>query len=69
MYYVDTSILISYVFKSDYGHENSRRILEDIVKEGHKLYASSFTLIEVCNTICRKVIKERKWELILYKVT
>ena len=65
MYYIDTSILISYIFASDRGHDVSRRILEDIaIKRKQKLYASSFTLAEACNVICRKIIRERKWLLI-----
>ena len=40
------------------------RILEDIVvKQKHKLYGSTFTLIEACNTICRKMTREAKWGL------
>lgn len=65
IYYVDTSVLVSYVFASDPGHDASRRILEDIsIRQKQKLYASSFTLVETCNTICRKIIKERKLSLI-----
>jgi len=64
MYYVDTCVLISYVFASDSGHEASQRALEDIVvKQGHKLYGSTFTLVEACNSICRKITKEAKWRL------
>jgi len=65
MYYTDTSVLISYVFASDSGHGTSRKVLENIaIKYGQKLYASSFTLVETCNTICRKIVKEGKWSLI-----
>jgi len=64
MYYVDTSVLISYVFASDLGHHASRKALEDIVAKKQKLYASSLTLVETCNTICRKIIGEGRWKLI-----
>jgi len=64
MYYVDTSVLISYVFASDSGHHASRKVLESIVAEGRKLYGSSFTLVETCNTVCRKIVKERGWRLV-----
>ncbi len=64
MYYIDTNVLISYVFASDSGHEASRRVLEDIViKQGQRLYGSTLTLVETCNTICKKIAKE-KWRLI-----
>ena len=63
MYYVDTSVLISYIFASEAAQETTREILEDQAKR-HGLYASPLTLIETCNTICRKVIAERKWKLI-----
>jgi len=64
MYYIDTSILISYVFTSESAHRASQEVLESIVAEEHRLYASSFTLAEMCNTICRKIVKEKKWKLI-----
>jgi len=64
MYYVDTCMLISYTFASETAHETSRKVLEDIANRKHKLYASSLTLIETCNTICRKVAMERQWRLI-----
>ncbi|RLG77706.1 MAG: hypothetical protein DRO12_01490 [Thermoprotei archaeon] len=64
MYYIDTSILISYVFASESAHRAFREALESIAAEKHKLYASSFTLAEMCNTICRKIVRERKWRLI-----
>ncbi len=65
MYYIDTSVLISYVLASDSGHEASRRVLEDIViKQGQRLYGSTFTLVETCNTICKKIAKEKRWRLI-----
>ena len=64
MYYVDTSVLISYVFASDIGHDVSRRILENVAARGQKLYASSFTLVEMCNVVCRKIVKEKKLRLI-----
>jgi len=65
MHYIDTSVLISYVFASDSGHEASRRVLENIViRRGHRLYGSTFTLVETCNTICRKIAGEKRWSLI-----
>ncbi|ABP49940.1 type II toxin-antitoxin system VapC family toxin [Pyrobaculum arsenaticum] len=63
MHYVETSVLASYIIASDPGHETSRKALEDIASR-HKLYTSSFTLIELHNTICRKMVKEREWELV-----
>ena len=60
MYYIDTSVLISYVFASDSGHEASRRALESIViEQGQRLYGSTFTLVETCNTICKKIAREK----------
>jgi len=64
MYYVDTSVLISYVFASESAHRASREVLESIAAGRHRLYASSFTLVEVCNTICRKIVREKKWRLV-----
>jgi len=58
MYYVDTSILISYVFASDSGHRVSRRTLEDIAfRQGARLYGSVLTLVEVCNVVCGKIAR------------
>ncbi len=58
MYYIDTSTLISYVFTSETEHAFTRKILENLAAKKHGLYASSYTLIETCNTICRKIVKE-----------
>ncbi|MEM0485191.1 MAG: PIN domain-containing protein [Pyrobaculum sp.] len=62
MYYVETSVLASYILASDFGHEASRRALEEACN--YKLYVSSYTLIELHNTICRRIIKGDKWKLI-----
>jgi len=51
-------VLVSYVFELDPGHEDARRTLEDIIEKGLKLYTSSSTLVELYNTICRKLIRE-----------
>lgn len=64
MYYIETSVLISYVFASDIGHSASERILEKLVFEKQRLFSSSFTLIEMYNTICRKIVKEEKLGLV-----
>jgi len=60
MYYVDSNVLISYVFStSEPYHATSQSFLEDLaLKKGQKLYASSLTLVEACNVICRKIVKE-----------
>ena len=56
---------IVYVFVSDTGHITSKRVLEDIaIKRKQKLYASSLTLVETCNTVCRKIVGEKAWRLI-----
>jgi len=59
MYYVDSNLLISYVFSSDVHHGASKRLLENLKNRG--LYASSFVLLETCNVVCRRVIV--KWKL------
>lgn len=60
MYYCDTSMLISYVFASDSGYSASQKVLEDIaIKQNQELYVSSLTLIEMYNTVCRKIVKEK----------
>jgi len=64
MYYIDTNVLVSYVFASDSGHCASRKVLEILADKEEKLYTSSFALVETCNAICRKIIKEAGWRLI-----
>ena len=62
--YVDSSVIISYVFASDIGHEESRKVLEEFAfKRKYKLYISPYALAEICNAICRK-IKDSKYRLI-----
>ena len=57
--YVDSSVIISYVFVSDIGHKESRKILEEFaLKRKYKLYISSYTLAEICNVIYRKITKD-----------
>ena len=60
MYYVDSNVLISYVFATgEPYHVISQSFLEDLVfRKKQKLYASSLTLVEACNVICRKIVKE-----------
>ena len=59
MYYVDSNVLISYVFATgEPYHKISQKFLDELVKRKQKLYASSLTLVEACNVICRKIIKE-----------
>lgn len=63
-YYVDTSVLVSYLFESETGHHVSRRVLEDAVRRGVKLYASAFTLVELYSAVCRKLRRERRLRLV-----
>ena len=63
MYYVDASVLASYIMASDPGHDACRKALENIPRT-HRLYVSSYTLVELHNTICRKMLKEKRWKLI-----
>lgn len=59
MYYVDSNVLISYVFLTgEPYHATSQRFLEDLVQRRQKLYTSSLTLVETYNVICRKIVKE-----------
>ncbi len=60
MYYVDSNVLISYIFKTGEPYHNiSQRFLEDLVfVKKQKLYASSLTLMETCSHICKKITKE-----------
>jgi len=60
VYYVDSNVLISYVFSTgEPYHTASQHFLEGLaLKRRQKLYASSLTLVEVCNVICRKIVKE-----------
>ncbi|ADM27578.1 conserved hypothetical protein [Ignisphaera aggregans DSM 17230] len=60
MYYVDSNVLISYVFStSEPYHTASQHFLEDLaLGRGQKLYASSLTLVEACNAICRRIVRE-----------
>jgi len=60
VYYVDSNVLISYVFSTDEPyHAASQHFLEDLaLKRRQKLYASSLALVEACNVICRKIVKE-----------
>ena len=55
MYYVDTNLLVSYVLASDAGHETSVRELERLAAGGQTIYASSFTLTEMYNVLCRRL--------------
>ncbi len=54
MYYIDTSILVSYVFSSEKGHKRTRELLDSLSRES-KLYISSYALVELYNTVCRKI--------------
>ena len=55
MYYVDTSVIISYIFSSEKRHVKTRELLENLSR-GTRLYTSSYALVETCNSICRKII-------------
>jgi len=60
VYYVDSNVLVSYVFSTgEPYHTASQRLLEELaLKRGQKLYASSLTLVEACNAICRRIVEE-----------
>lgn len=58
MYYLDTSVLISYIFTSDINHKRSKNALESIASKGDKLYISQLALLEMHNVTCRKMLKE-----------
>jgi len=60
VYYVDSNVLVSYVFSTgEPYHTASQRLLEELaLKRRQKLYASSLTLVEACNAICRRIVKE-----------
>ncbi|UNQ73523.1 type II toxin-antitoxin system VapC family toxin [Infirmifilum sp. NZ] len=64
MYYVDTNVLLSYVFESDPYHRRSKEILESLTSEGKKLCASSLVLTEACDVLCRKISREKGWKLV-----
>lgn len=61
MYYVDTSVLASYLMASDSGHDASRKALEP---RAHKLYTSTYALAELHSAICRRILREKQWKLI-----
>ncbi|MCD6443390.1 hypothetical protein J7L70_00055, partial [Candidatus Bathyarchaeota archaeon] len=43
---------------------DTKECLEKLAEEGHRFYASSYTLVEMCNTICRKIVREKENKLI-----
>ena len=49
MYYVDSNTLISYLLYKDLGHAKVKEFLENVAREGGKLYASSLTLLRENN--------------------
>jgi len=53
-------VLVSYVFSaSEPYHTASQSLLDELaLKRKQKLYASSLTLAEACNAICRGIVKE-----------
>ncbi|ABL88635.1 hypothetical protein Pisl_1479 [Pyrobaculum islandicum DSM 4184] len=62
-YYIDTNVLISYLFVSEHNHIISQKILENIANQRHTLYGSTITFVEMYNTICRK-IRGGRWKFI-----
>jgi len=59
MYYIDSNMLISYVFVSEKIHKISQKSLEKLA-EKQKLYTSSFAILESCNALCRKIARGEK---------
>ncbi|MCQ5336916.1 MAG: PIN domain-containing protein [Candidatus Methanomethylicia archaeon] len=56
MYYIGTSPIIAYLFKSELHHDKVKSFLEHIVfNKQEKLYTSTFTLVELVNVINRKI--------------
>jgi hypothetical protein len=57
---LQSHVVLTNIFVSDSGHNTSQKVLEDIaIKRKQKLYAYSFTLVETCNIICRRIITNR----------
>jgi len=55
MYYLDTSVLVSYIFVTERRHALARQFLENLAHKGLKLYISPYTLVELYNSVCRNI--------------
>ena len=51
MYYVDTNVLLSYIFASDRKHTEAKNIMEKIKKT--QIYLSSLTVLEMEASLIR----------------
>ena len=54
--FLDTNVLISYAFSSEKRHQKVRATLEELKAKDYKFYISSYTFLELSNTICRIMV-------------
>ena len=55
-YYLDTDIIVAYLFKSDKRNKLVAQWLYDKICEGRNFYVSPLVLTELYNVICRKIM-------------
>lgn len=61
MYYLDSNVIVSYLFETEDHHNRVVEFLKEIASK-NELYVSSFSLIETLNAVCRKVVGDKQLE-------